>query len=246
MKIDYCKEEMVLKVYPTVGGCFQEAWTVLRNHFAILLLAIIFGGILETPIGYKQYINNLEGLSFGITIFSLFGFIYYMVVVAPFSYGINWLFLQAARKNNPQFEEIVAGFKKFLYVVLSHLLVIVLSGVGFLFLIIPGIYIVCKLAFVPYLIVDKKVDPMQAIKLSFYMTKGYFWTILGMGIFSFFVIILGVICFIVGVFVSFVWINAAFAVLYNAVEDLHYKEACQKAGIPIEPVTGKETQTNGE
>jgi uncharacterized membrane protein len=155
------------------------------------------------------------------------------MIITPINYGIDWLYLNAARSNDQQFENILAGFKKYLFVILSHLLVIAITGLGFIFLIIPGIYLLCKLVFVPFLIMDKKVDPIQAVKLSFYLSKGYFWTIFGMGILSFFILILGLICLVIGVFISIVWIHAAFAVLYKAVEELHFKEACEKAGINL-------------
>lgn len=232
MKVDYSEKDLILKVFPTVGGCFEEGWSILKNNFLILLLAIIVAGIIEVPMGMNQMDwNDNDSFKFGVSAFKFLGFIYYFLVVTPFNYGVDWMFLKASRKTEPQFEEILDGFKKFLFVILSHLLVVGIVGVGFLLLIIPGIYLACKLIFVPFLIMDKKVDPIQAVKLSFYLSKGYFWTIFGMGVLSFFILILGFICLFVGVFVSIVWINSAFAVLYKAVDDLHYDEACDLAGV---------------
>jgi hypothetical protein len=207
---------------------------VLKNHFLILFLAVILAALLDIPMGYKQYLENAgDSYSLGISFFNLIGFVYYVMIITPFNYGFDWIYLSAARKKEPQFEEILSGFKKYLVVILSHLLVIGITGFGFILLIIPGIYLLCKLVFVPYLVMDKNVDPIQAVKLSYYLTKGYFWTIFGMGILSFFIIILGIICLVVGVFVSLVWIHSAFAVLYKAVDELHFKEACVLAGVEI-------------
>ena len=237
MRVDYCKENLILKVFPTVGGCFEEGWSVLKKHFLILLLAIIVSGVIDMPMGFNQMgWDDSDSFKIGLASFKFLGFIYYLLVVTPFSYGVDWMFLKASRKKEPQFEEILNGFKKFLFVILSHLLVIGIVGVGFLFLIIPGIYLVCKLIFVPFLIMDKKVDPIQAVKLSFYLSKGYFWTIFGMGILSFLVTILGLICLFVGVLVSIVWIHSAFAVLYKALDDLHFEEACELARISPESI----------
>lgn len=240
MKVDYCEKDLILKVYPTVGGCFEEAWIVLKNNFLILLLAIIVAGIIDVPMGFNQMgWKYNDSFQTGLASFKFLGFIYYFLVVTPFNYGVDWMFLKASRKIEPQFEEILDGFKKYSVVILSHLLVIGIVGVGFIFLIIPGIYLACKLIFVPFLIMDKKVDPIQAVKLSFYLSKGYFWTIFGMGILSFFVLILGFICLFVGVFVSIVWIHSAFAVLYKALDDLHFEEACELAGISHESINLK-------
>lgn len=237
MKVDYCEEDLILKVFPTMGGCFQEGWNVLKNHFLLLLLVVIVSGFIEIPMGFdKMNWVNEESFKAALSSFKIFGFIYYILVVTPFSYGADWIFLKASRKEEPQFEEILSGFKKFLFVILSHLLVIGIVGMGFVLLILPGIYLVCKLIFVPYLIMDKKVDPIQAVKLSFYLTKGYFWTIFGMGILSFFIMIIGLICMIVGVLASIIWVNSAFSILYKAVEELHLEEACQLAGIEMQSI----------
>ncbi|MGQ1909986.1 hypothetical protein ACT3CE_09385 [Marinifilum sp. RC60d5] len=232
MKVDFSKEDMVLKVYPTIAGCFQEGWLILKNNFSLLLLAVFFAALIDIPMGYDHIFDQNDGaISFGNTFLGLFGFAYYMLIVTPVNYGVDWTFLQAARRNKPQFEELLFGFRKFLLVVLSHLLVIGIVGLGFLFFIIPGIYLACKLIFVPYLVMDKNVDPLQAIKLSYYLSKGYFWTIFGMGILSFLIFILGLICMIVGVFVSIIWISSSFAVLYKALEELHFENACQLASL---------------
>ena len=237
MKVDYCEEDLILRVFPTVEACFQEGWIVLKNNFLLLLLIVIVSEFVKVPMGYEK-VNWLADDSFemNLSFFRIFALAYYLLVVVLFSYGSDWIFLKASRNQKPQFEEILSGFKKFLYVVLSHLLVIGIVGIGFVLLILPGVYLLCKLVFVPYLIMDKKIDPVKAVKLSFYLSKGYFWTILGMGILSFVVIILGFICLIVGVFASIIWIRSAFAVLYKAVEELHLEEACQLAEINMESI----------
>lgn len=237
MKVDYCKEDLILKVYPSIGGCFEEGWAVLKKYFLLLLLLVIIAGLLDIPMGYNK-MNWLEDdvSKFVFSSFKVFGLLYYLLLITPFSYGADWVFLRASRNEEPQFEDFLSGFKKFLFVILSHLLVIGLVGIGFVLLLLPGIYLVCKLIFVPYLIMDKKIDPIQAVKLSFYLSKGYFWTIFGMAIVSFLVIILGLVCMIVGVFASIIWVHSAFAILYKAVEELHLEEACLLAGINKEDI----------
>jgi len=55
-------------------------------------------------------------------------------------------------------------------------------GFGFILLIIPGIFFLCRLAFVPYLVVDHKTGAFGAIKGSWKMTKGHFWRIFLLGL----------------------------------------------------------------
>jgi len=91
-------------------------------------------------------------------------------------------------------------------------------------LIVPGIIFACRLAFVPYLVVDREMDVMDALRVSWDMTRGYGGQIFLMGLLAIPVVILGLLCIGVGVVVSVMWISAAFAVMYHAVE--------MKDGIP--------------
>ena len=84
-------------------------------------------------------------------------------------------------------------------------------------LIIPGIIILCRLVFVPFLVMDKDLEPMKAVEKSWQMTKGHGWTVFFMAILSFFIAIAGLIVFFVGILISITWIHAAFASLYQAV-----------------------------
>ena len=49
------------------------------------------------------------------------------------------------------------------------------------------------------------------------MTKGHGWKVFWMGVLSFFIIIAGIIVFLVGAIISFMWIHSAFASLYQSV-----------------------------
>ena len=100
---------------------------------------------------------------------------------------------------------------------LANILVAVIIIMGIIVLLIPGIIFACKLAFVPYLVMDRKLDPGEAIKESWRMTKGHAWTIFFMGVLAFFIIIAGLVCCIVGVVPAAMWVSSAFASLYYVV-----------------------------
>lgn len=51
------------------------------------------------------------------------------------------------------------------------------TAIGYIFLVIPGIVITIAWSMAIYLLIDKEVNPMEAIKLSNKITYGYKWTI---------------------------------------------------------------------
>ncbi|MCK5277444.1 MAG: DUF975 family protein, partial [Cyclobacteriaceae bacterium] len=125
------------------------------------------------------------------------------------------------------------GFKKnYLNIVLANLLMFAIIGLGFIFLIIPGIILACRLAFVPYLVMDKNLEPVAAVEKSWEMTRGYGWKIFGMGMLAIPIFILGLICLFVGVIFALIWISAAFAAMYHAI-DLEEQKQLNGADVEI-------------
>lgn len=207
---------------PTAGGSFRFGWKkMFEKAFLPLLLAVIITGLLQGPMGVNWKMNDfhLGPLLFLFPIV-LFGLAYAFLFVPVIKYGEKYLFLKAMRDEEPDLKILFEGFKnKYLNIILSNLIVTALIGIGIVMLIIPGIIIACRLAFVPYLVMDRDLDAMKAVEKSWQMTKGYGWTIFGMAILSFFIAIAGLLVFGVGILVSIMWIHAAFATLYQAVNN---------------------------
>ena len=63
---------------------------------------------------------------------------------------------------------------------------------------------------------DKKMGAVSAVEESWRLTQGYGWTIFGMGVVSFFIVLGGLLLLVVGIFPALVWVNAAFASIYQA------------------------------
>lgn len=206
---------------PSIGGSFGFGWRkIFGKAFLPLLLAVIIVGILNGPVNAGWKGDGDFGFGNLMLLFPiiLFGLAYAFLFIPVIKYGENFLFLKAMRDEEADLKLLFEGFKtKYLNIVLANLIVFALVMIGFLMLIIPGIIILCRLAFVTYLIMDKDLEPIKAVEKSWQMTRGHGWKIFGMAILSFFIFIGGVIVFIVGAIVSIMWIHSAFASLYQAV-----------------------------
>jgi len=230
------------KLVPGFGNSFGTGWRVMMDNFLRLFLVVIILAILTAPfrmfnfhfnlsdlhklpydLGYNLGHNFNNILSFGaLGLFAVFfGFIamLYAFLVAPvFEYGGSMIFVQAVRKIKPDFEYLIKGFmENYLHIILANLLVFALVVLGFFALIVPGIIIGCRLVFVSYIIMDKKLDPIEAVELSWKLTKGHGWQIFFMGFVSIFIVIFGLLMLIVGIFPAIIWITSSFASLYESV-----------------------------
>jgi uncharacterized membrane protein len=208
---------------PSAGGSFSFAWRkMFEKAFLPLLVAVIIVGLLKGPsAGANFKFDGNHGFSFPMLfIFPLviIGLAYSFLFLPVIKYGEQYLFLKAMRDEEADLKTLFDGFKtQYLNIVLANLIVAALVVIGFVMLIIPGIIIACRLAFVSYLVMDKNMDAMKAVERSWQMTKGHGWTIFGMAIISFFLAIGGLIVFFVGIIISIMWIHAAFATLYQSV-----------------------------
>jgi hypothetical protein len=194
------------------GGSFSHGWEIMKKHFLELLVVIFLQILLSLPFMMARAFT--EDYSFGYSFFTLLSIAYALLVMAPVSYGSKWVFLKAVRGESFKAYEIFYAFQNLGNIILANLLVIAIIGVGIVLLIVPGIIFACKLVFVPYLVTDQKMDAFDAIKKSWDMTKGFGWTIFGMGVMSFFIALAGLICLFVGIFPAAIWISSAFATLY--------------------------------
>lgn len=69
--------------------------------------------------------------------------------------------------------DIFVSFPKILKFIGAYIIMFFIIIIGFVLLIIPWIIFSLRLSMVPYLIVDKNVGPIQAIKMSWKMTKWF-------------------------------------------------------------------------
>ncbi len=81
---------------------------------------------------------------------------------------------------------------------------------------IPSIILVCKLAFVPYIVVGNKTGAFKAIRESWRLTSGYTWIIFFVYVVALPILVAGALL-IVGIFLAMMWITMAQASLYQAI-----------------------------
>lgn len=206
------------RLTPTFGGSFSNGWDVMKKYFMYLLLVVIIVGIFNGPSGGAKFSSddmNWHLLPF-VLFFVFIGVAYAFLVLPVITYGSKLIYLDAVRDKEIDIKKLFDGFRIYLNIILANLLKTVLVFVGFLMLIIPGIIAACRLAFVPYLVMDEKLDGVQAVERSWKLTRGKGWTIFFMGITSFFIVIAGLICLIIGIFPALIWVHSSFASLYQA------------------------------
>ncbi|MBN1191865.1 MAG: hypothetical protein JXA46_19090 [Dehalococcoidales bacterium] len=189
---------------PGVISPYKHGWNRLWPSFLMLFLAwLIYVVITGAVGGILQLVPYISFLSIFVSI--------------PLGYGLSFCFLRAARNEEVRFEELFEGFRCYWNSLGAGVLSTLIILGGFILLIVPGIIFACKLAFVPYLVIDRKMGPTEAISTSWKMTSGHAMEVFLIYLLGIPIMIAGLICLGVGVIISIMWISMANASLYYAV-----------------------------
>jgi uncharacterized membrane protein len=243
-------ETLVANLKPKVGAVYGYGWDIMKKYLLPLFLLLLITSVVGAPAGMlnnqsafdAHQFQNVEGwkvimdnhhfqYSAGSVLLKIFGMAYLLFIMNPIGYGAKYVRLRAVRNQNFDVKEVFSVFKNYLNVVLSALLASSIVVIGLIFLIVPGIVFACRLAFVPYLVMDKNLDPVKAVEESWRLTKGYGWKIFWMAILAFFIGLAGFLCLFVGLIFSIIWVGVAFAAMYQAVVQEKMEYAKIKAEV---------------
>lgn len=150
----------------------RDSWFFFSSNLvsiAKLCLPLI---VLESFV--HQYVTSIAGPENEIIYGVLVGLLFY-----PLYTGALILFLDArTRSESPQVRDLLAASLRMwpAFALLTGLSTLAIMLGASLF-ILPGLWIMIKLAFAEYLLVLRGLSPIKALHESFELTRGYFWPI---------------------------------------------------------------------
>jgi uncharacterized membrane protein len=99
--------------------------------------------------------------------------------------------------------------------------------VGFVFLIVPGVYALLTYGFVPLLTIDKGLGVGEAFTESARMTKGHKWHLIGFGLVCMLINLLGAMVLFVGLLFTIPLTLLAYAHVYRTLSKHHHSAPAQ-------------------
>ena len=131
--------------------------------------------------------------------------------------GMGVVAFYLAAHDNPETVELSAlwhpqPFWKFLG---ASILVGVTIGIGFVLLIVPGIIATILFMFATFIVIDRGFGPIDAMKESMRIGRGYRWTLLGLIVLLALIIMAGAVALFVGLLVAMPVTTLAFVHAYR-------------------------------
>ena len=234
-----------------IRSCVRRGWKLLKGEFwpfvgitALLITLLGFASSIGGSFIRRGSVgDNSTEITSGVA----------MLVWGPLVGGLLFYFLKKIRGEQATVETAFCGFShRFLQLFLAGFVTSLLTWLGFLCLILPGIYLLVAWVFTLPLVVEKQHDFWSAMELSRKVVTKHWFKFLGFGIVLWLLTFAGVLALVVGVFVMSPLVLAA---LMYAYEDIFGGVtpaptapplAAGPAGTMVMPVPPKPPRSQGE
>jgi len=165
-----------------------------KNMKFFLLWFVVYIALqfISSTFGYWAETGNAQLRNIGITLVILFAALRMKLWFVNLSLNI----VHNAKVNS---DDVFINFQKYIRYLGAYILMYIIVIVWTLLLIVPGIIFALRLSMIPYLIIDKNMWSIQAIKTSWKMTKGFIDD----------VFVLNLLCWLINIlwiFFFFIWL----------------------------------------
>ncbi|HEY3375748.1 MAG TPA: DUF975 family protein [Candidatus Aquicultor sp.] len=191
----------------SVGEAISNAWEVFKRNWVLFVGLAVISAVIS---GIASSIDR----SLGISNFGIFGFL-----AATFiAMGAANVALKSIKGETAEFADFFTVYPLFLVFLISNFLFSVIVSIGFILIIIPGIYLAVRLQFFGYYIVDKNASGTEAVteslRNSWELTRGITLKVFVLDLAFLGLIILGAIPIGLGLLIVFPLITLASAYVY--------------------------------
>lgn len=196
-----------------IGSCLNRGWELIKKDFWLLVGASFVAAMIGA-LGIIPYLGVLITLILG----------------GPLMGGLYALYLKRIRGQSAMFGDLFCGFTLAFGSLLGvYLVMMVLTALGLLLCLVPGIYLAVSWVFAIALVIDRKMDFWPAMELSRKVVTKHWWLLFGFLIVIALVVLAGLLACILGVFIT---ASIGQAALMYAYEDIFNPRPESKVVIP--------------
>lgn len=191
------QEALAKNVSLGIGHCVGRGWDLVMANFWLTVGTTFLVFIISAAVG---------SIPFGSL---LLGYVFWG--------GLDWMFLKLVRGQKAELGDAFAGFSlAFLPLLLFSLVGQLLTGLGFVLCILPGIYLlVAWHLFTSLLILDKRLDFWDAMEVSRKVVTHHWWSVFGFFLLCLLCLLGGVVVCCIGFFIALPVTTAATVYAYE-------------------------------
>jgi hypothetical protein len=206
-------EKIAHKGYLSVGGAIHHGWAIFKENWWQNIALLLIPTVISVGLVAIQLSLRISGI--GGILFSVFRVVFNLGI----SVGVLKIWLKMTREEHWEWSELWSHFPLLPNYFLGCILYLLIILGGLLLLVIPGIIWSYKYQFIPFLIVDKGLGPLEAMRMSARMTQGVKWDLLAFYSAVTTIVYLGLIALLVGLLVSIPVAVVAYLAMYQLLLD---------------------------
>ena len=181
-----------------ISSALSRGWALVRDNLVELVGATLLGWLITVALAAVPVLGWIIG-------FVLLG-------------GVDYMFLRRIRGEEVQIGDVFAGFNRaFLDLTMAGLVKWLLTTLGLILCIVPGIYLAVGYVFALPLVIDKKMDFWTAMEVSRRVVHEHWWSTFALCIVLALVVLAGVLLCGIGAVIT---VPVATAALMYVYEDL--------------------------
>lgn len=203
-----------------IEEALKFGWQKTKKHFWLVFFVMIFSLFSSTVLEMVSRAFEQNGNFWGHFFFSFFAWVFNAIV----NIGIIHMALMLVEEKSVKFKNFFDKSHLFLNYLIGTLFYFVIVVFGLVLLIVPGIIFAIRFQFYKFLIIDKELNPLEALSESWMMTRGQSWHLVKV----FFAIIglnlLGVLALGVGLFITVPMTFFAYALIYSKLAKINFAD----------------------
>jgi uncharacterized membrane protein len=180
-----------------------QAWELVKPHWLPLALMFLIVAAMGATGAYVLPVPLHAG-----------SFLFFIIGGAIYV-GISRAILGLIAGRPPTVGMMFGGFDRFGQAFLAMLVTSVLTGIGMIFCVVPGIILAIMWMFVYLVMAETNLDFWPAMQASAKLAEGYWWELFCLLLACFVVTLLGLLACLVGVFVASPVVATAVALAYR-------------------------------
>ena len=186
-----------------IGKAISRGWALVRDNMGVLIGATVLGWLITVGLAFVPVVGWVAGI----------------VVLG----GLDYMFIRRIRGEVVEVGDVFAGFNlAFLHLTLAGLVKWLLTSLGFVLCILPGIYLGVGYVFALPLVIDKKMEFWPAMEVSRRVVHHHWWSTFALVIVLALIATVGFLACVVGALVTVPVSSASLMYVY---EDLFGQEA---------------------
>ena len=143
-------------------------WNTLKKNFGFFLGMLAIVVAINLLVGLVMSSFSEEAPKVLVIAVSAISWILDLLI----SMGVIRITLKFCDQEQATYRDLFSAYRLLLNYLVGSIVYGIMVAIGFVFLIAPGIYLAVKYQFYDYLIVDKGMGPIEAIKRSGVLTEG--------------------------------------------------------------------------